>query len=85
MPLIAPDHIIFAPVSKNQWTEDSSIRILLYIVDEPYTYLYNAFFVNNSYIYVINDVWLDKETTQETEYSKFIGMAIDNYLNSKKI
>lgn len=82
--LHVPDYVIITQVPKNQWTEVSTIRILVYIVDEPYTYLYRAFFVNEKYLYKLDNIWLEKEANQETEYSKFIGLAIDNYLLNRK-
>jgi hypothetical protein len=83
--LHVPDYVIITQVPKNQWTDDSSIRILVYIVDELYTYLYRAYFViNEIYLYKLDNIWLEKEANQETEYSKFIGLAIDNYLLNRK-
>lgn len=83
--IVVPDDVIFIQVPINQWTEATKIRILVYIVDEPYAYLYRAYFViNEIYVYKLDDIWVEKETKQETEYSKFIGLAIDNYLLNRK-
>lgn len=79
------DYTIIATVPENKWTEHLFLRIGIDIVDEPHTYLYKALLINNdTYVYKLDDIWIEKETKQETEYSKFIGMAVDNYLLSKK-
>lgn len=78
-------YVITAKVPKNKWTEHLFVRIGIDLVDEPYTYLYRALLINNdTYVYKLDDVWVEKETKQETEYSKFIGIAIDNYLLNRK-
>lgn len=83
--LLHYDYVIIAHVTKNQWTEKTSIRIFIYLVDEPHKYLYNAKYINNdTYIYKLDDTWVEKETNEETEYSNFIGMAVDNYLLTRK-
>lgn len=79
------DYIIIATVSENKWTEKNYIRIAIDLVDEPYTYVYSVLYINNdTKVYKLNDIWVEQETEQETEYSKFIGMAVDNYLLSQK-
>jgi hypothetical protein len=81
--LHVPDHVIIAPIPINQWTKDSSTRILIYIEAESHTYLYKAQFIKDTYVCKINEIWLEKESNQETEYSKFIGSVVENHLNSK--
>ena len=79
------DYLIIATVPVNKWTERHFLRIGIDLVDEPYTYLYKAFYINNdTYVYKLNDIWLEKDSNQETEYSKFIGTAVENYLLSRK-
>ena len=82
--LQVPDYVIIAPVLINQWTKDPSIRILIYIEDEPHTFVYKALFIKDTYVYKTNEMWLEKESNQETEYSKFIGSVVENYLSVKK-
>jgi hypothetical protein len=82
--LHVPDEVIIAPVPINQWTEDSSTRILIYIEEETHTYVYKAHFIKDTYVYKLNEIWLEKESNQETEYSKFIGRVVENYLLTKK-
>ncbi len=54
-------------------------------MDKPYKYLHKALLINNdTLLYKLDDIWVEKETKQETEYSKFIGMAVDNYIKSIK-
>lgn len=75
------DYVITAKVPINKWTEHLFVRIGIDVVDEPYTYLYKALLINNdSTVYKIDAIWVEKETKQETEYSIFIGMAVENYL-----
>lgn len=79
------DYLIIATVPKNKWTEHLFLRIGIDLVDEPYTYIYRALLINNdTYVYKLDDIWVEKESNQETEYSKFIGIAIENYLIDKK-
>jgi hypothetical protein len=79
------DYLIIATVPENKWTEHLFLRIGIDLADEPHTYLYKALLINNdTYVYKLDNIWIEKETKQETEYSKFIGMAVDNYLLSKK-
>lgn len=82
--LHVPDYGIIVSVPINQWTKDSSTRILIYIEDEPHIYEYKAIFIKDTYVYKTNDIWLEKESNQETEYSQFIGSLVENYLSSKK-
>lgn len=82
--LHVPDYVIIVSLPINQWTKDTSTRILIYIEDEPHICEYKAIFIKDIYIYKINEIWLEKESNQETEYSKFIGSVIENYLSSKK-
>ncbi len=79
------DYLIIATVPKNKWTEHLFVRIGIGLVDEPYTYLYKAMHINNeTCVYKLNNIWIEKESNQETEYSKFIGIAVDNYLLTRK-
>ena len=39
---------------------------------------------NETCVYKLNNIWIEKESNQETEYSKFIGIAVDNYLLTRK-
>jgi hypothetical protein len=78
------DYLIIATVPENKWTKHLFVRIGIDLVDEPYTYLYHARNINNeTEIYKLNEIWVEKETQEETEYSKFIGMAVDNYLKDE--
>lgn len=79
------DYIVIAAVPENKWTEHKSVRIGIDLVDEPFTYLYTALLINNdTKVYKLNDIWVEKETKHETEYSKFIGITVENYLLSQK-
>lgn len=79
------DYLIIATVPENKWTEHHFLRIGIDLVDETHTYLYRALNINNdTFVYKLDDIWVEKETNQETEYSKFIGTAVENYLSSKK-
>ena len=82
--LHVPDDVIIAPLPTNQWTEDSSTRILIYIEEEPHIYEYKAHFIKDTYVYKLNEKWLEKNSNQETEYSKFIGRVVENYLLNRK-
>ena len=82
--LHVPDDVIIASLPTNQWTKDSSTRILIYIEEEPHIYEYKAFFIKDTYVYKLNEKWLEKDSNQETEYSKFIGKVIENYLLTMK-
>lgn len=84
MPLHVPDDVIIATLPINQWTKDSFTRIFIYLKEEPHIYEYKAHFIKDTYVYNINEKWLEKESNQETEYSKFIGKVIENYLKNKK-
>jgi hypothetical protein len=78
--LHVPDFVIIVSVPINQWTKDSSTRILIYIEDEPLICEYKAIFIKDTYVYKINEIWLEKESNQETEYAKFIGSLVENYI-----
>jgi hypothetical protein len=79
------DYLIIATVPENKWTEHLFLRIGIDLVDETHKYLYTGLLINNdTSVYKLDDIWIEKETKQETEYSKFIGMAVDNYLLSEK-
>lgn len=79
------DYLIIAKVPANKWTKHLFLRIGIDLVDEPHIYIYRALLINNdTYVYKLDDVWVEKETKQETEYSKFIGIAVDNYLLNRK-
>ncbi len=83
--LHVPDYVIIASVPINQWTEHLFLRIGIDLVDEPHKYLYTGLLINNdTSVHKLDDIWIEKETKQETEYSKFIGMAVYNYLLSEK-
>jgi hypothetical protein len=78
------DYLIIATVPENKWTKHLYVRIAIDVVDEPYVYVYHAKYINNeTEVYKLNEIWIEKETQEETEYSKFIGMAVDNYLKDK--
>ena len=83
--LRSSDYLIIAIVPENKWTEHLFLRIGIDLVDEPHTYLYRALLINNdTFVYKLDDIWVEKETKLETEYSKFIGIAVDNYIKSIK-
>jgi hypothetical protein len=83
--LHVPDYVIIVSVPINQWTEHLFLRIGIDLVDETHKYLYTGLLINNdTSVYKLDDIWIEKETKQETEYSKFIGMAVDNYLLTEK-
>lgn len=83
--LHVPDYVIIVSVPINQWTEHLFLRIGIDLVDEPHKYLYTGLLINNdTCVYKLDEIWIEKETKQETEYSKFIGMAVENYLLGEK-
>jgi hypothetical protein len=77
-------YITSSGIPENKWTEHNFLRLGIDIVDAPYIYVHTALLINNdTKVCKLNDKWVEQETEQETEYSKFIGMAVEIDLKSR--